>query len=66
MSLYQDAPYTCKYFTEMLSQIVLKKNTKKTPNKNKEKKEAMLLVEVNLFCHIHNDRLNRKVKRQIV
>lgn len=61
MSLYQDCPYTCKYFTEILSQIVLQKKQKK-----QRKKGPMILVEVNLFCHIHNDRLNRKVKRQIV
>lgn len=61
MSLYQDCPYTCKYFTEILSRIVLQKEKKK-----QRKKGPMILVEVNLFCHIHNDRLNRKVKRQIV
>lgn len=33
MSLYQDCPYTCKYFTEILSQIVLQKE-----KKNKEKR----------------------------
>lgn len=60
MSLYQDCPYTCKYFTEILSQIVLQKE------KKQRKKGPMILVEVNLFCHIHNDRLNRKVKQQIV
>lgn len=32
MSLYQDCPYTCNYFTEILSQIVLQKE-KKTKKK---------------------------------
>lgn len=32
MSLYQDCPSTCKYFTEILNQIVLQKE-KKTKKK---------------------------------